>query len=179
MSYGGGIDSVDQATEIFRVGIEKLIIGTSFHRRPALVTEISQKFGSQSVMVSVDVGTDWLGKRKVFVNRASVNTGYTPVDYTLRAQESGAGEILLQSIEREGSYQGYDLDLIREISSSLRIPVVPLGGARSLDDFVKAIQTGASAVAAGNLFVYKGPHQAVLINYPDQNTLVNNLYSKI
>lgn len=179
MSYGGGVDSIDQAAEIFQAGIEKIIIGSAFFNKPRLVKEISQKFGSQSVMVSVDVRKNWLGIQKVFVNSGTVDTTHTPLSYGILAQQQGAGELLLQSIDREGTFKGYDFDLIEKVSHELSIPVVPLGGAASLADFLRAIQAGASAVAAGNMFVFKGPHRAVLINYPDQNSLIENIYSKI
>ncbi len=179
MAYGGGISSVEQASDIFQAGIEKIIIGTSFYKTPALVEDISRKFGSQSVMISVDVRQNWLGKQKVFVNSGLTATGYNPVAYAVMAQVAGAGELLLQSIDREGSFEGYDLALIEKVSKSVHIPVVPLGGANSISDFLKAIQAGASGLAAGNFFVYKGPHRAVLISYPDQQTLVEKLYTKI
>lgn len=179
LSYGGGVVSIEQVTEIFQIGIEKIIIGTSFYKTPELVKEIAQKFGSQSVMVSVDVRKNWLGVQNVFVNHGTINTSYAPIEYAHLAQKAGAGELLLQSIEREGSYKGYDFDLIEKVSKAVSIPVVPLGGANSLTDFLQAIHIGASAVAAGNMFVYKGSHHAVLINYPDQNTLTHDLYKKL
>jgi len=179
MSYGGAIETAEQASEVLRTGIEKVIIGASFFKRPGLVTEISQRFGSQSVTVSVDVRKNWLGSPRVFVNHGTVNTGHVPTAYAAMAEQAGAGELLLHNIEREGSFSGYDLDLVEEVSKKVVIPVVALGGANSILDFLTAIQAGASAVAAGSMFVYKGPHRAVLINYPDQNMLINNLYNKI
>lgn len=179
MSYGGGVDSLEQVTEIFKTGIEKIIIGTAFYKRPELVSEIAKKFGSQSVMVSIDVRKNWIGVQKVFVLNGTVNTDYTPIPYATLAQNAGAGELLLQSIEKEGSFKGYDFELIEKVSKSVNIPVVPLGGANSLSDFLYAIQGGASAVAAGSMFLYKGAHKAVLINYPDQVNLMQSLYNKI
>jgi cyclase len=179
MSYGGGISSVDQVREIFQLGIEKIIIGASFYKRPDFVTDISKQFGSQSVMVSVDVKKNWLGIQRVFINHGTIDTGHSPVSYAALAQTAGAGELLLQSIERDGSFKGYDFNLIEKVSKSVTIPVVPLGGANSITDFLKALQVGASAVAAGSMFVFKGPHKAVLINYPDQEALVENFYNRL
>jgi len=179
MSYGGGVDSLEQVSEIFKTGIEKIIIGTAFYKRPELIKEIAQKFGSQSVMVSIDIRKNWLGSQRVFVLNGTVDTGQTPISYAALAQGAGAGELLLQSIEKEGSFKGYDIELIERVSKSVNIPVVPLGGAHSVMDFFFAIQAGASAVAAGNMFLYKGTHKAVLINYPDQDNLIQNLYNKI
>lgn len=179
MSYGGGITSLSQATEIFRAGVEKVIIGKSFFEYPNLVTQIAEKFGSQGIIVSVDFKKNWLGVERVYIKYGTRSTGLSPIAYAKMAQERGAGEILLQSIERENRCNGYELELIKKISDSLNIPVVPLGGAHTIDDFYWATKSGASGVAAGNMFIYKGKHRAVLINYPSQHLLFENLYNKI
>jgi len=168
LSYGGGITSLEQAVEIFHSGVEKVIIGNAFLKTPELVTQISEKFGAQSVVVSVDVGANWLSVKKAYVKHGSISTDYNPVDFAIRAQQFGADELLLQSITLEGTAKGYDFDIVEKVSKAVSIPVVPLGGASSLIDFAKAVKTGASAVTAGNMFIFKGPHKAVLISYPNQ-----------
>jgi cyclase len=179
MAYGGGVCTVEEASEIFQSGIEKIIIGTAFFKNPDIVKRIADKFGSQSVAVSIDVHTNWLGKQKTYVTNGTMDTGIEPVAYAMSAVKVGAGELLLQSIDREGIGKGYDIALIKKLSNAVDVPLIALGGANSIEDFLKAVQAGASAVAAGNMFIYKGPHKAVLINYPDQNSLIQKLYSKI
>jgi cyclase len=179
LAYGGGINSFSQAKEIFQAGVEKLIIGEAAFLNPALVTEISSHYGVQSVMVSVDVKKDFFGRWKVYVCSGRTKTNFTPVEYAKFVEGNGAGEILLQSIDREGTQEGYDLEMIEQVAGAVNIPVVPLGGAASLEDFLQAVRRGASAIAAGDMFIYKGPHKAVLINYPSQNDLIEKLYKRI
>jgi imidazole glycerol-phosphate synthase subunit HisF len=179
LAYGGGITTLEQASALLTAGVEKVIIGKSFFQTPELVTQISNKFGAQSVLVSVDVKSDWLGRKRVFVQSGTKNTDFDPVAYAQKAEQAGAGELLFQCIEREGTEKGYDLDVLRKIAEAVGIPVVILGGASSVNDFLGAIQAGASAVAAASMFVYKGSQRGVLINYPNQKVLLENLYSKI
>lgn len=179
LSYGGGVTTPEQASAIFQTGVEKIILGSSGFHDPSLITAISKKYGSQSVTVSVDVKSDWLGRQRVFVVSGLESTGNDPITYAKNAVQSGAGELLLQSIDREGTGKGYDLDLIAKVSSAVDVPVVSLGGAASLKDFLQAVQHGASGVAAGDMFVYKGPHKGVLINYPSQENLFNDIYNYV
>lgn len=179
MSYGGGISHEEQAFDILRAGVEKVIIGSAFMQKPELVNRISNATGAQSVVVSVDVKKNWFRKERVFINSGSINTGYDPLAYVNLAQKMGAGEILLHDINREGTGKGYNIALIENVVQSITIPVVPIGGCNTIGDFAKAINVGASAVAAGNFFIYHGPHKAVLISYPDQHSLENELYKKI
>ncbi|MCI0751767.1 MAG: AglZ/HisF2 family acetamidino modification protein [Flammeovirgaceae bacterium] len=178
LSYGGGVTTLKQASDIFRAGVEKIVFGTSAHRTKGLIAEVTKTFGSQSVVISVDVKKDWLGRARVFIVNGKVSTGFTPVQFAREMENLGAGELIIQSIERDGMLTGYDLDLVREVTSQVKIPVIIAGGASSLEDFLKAVQAGASAVAAGALFVYKGSRKGILINYPDQQVLIENLYSK-
>jgi cyclase len=175
MAYGGGVTSLNQAADIFQSGIEKIIIGSAFHKNPKLVTSIANRFGAQSIVVSIDVKKNWLQAEKVFICHGTLSTGYSPVDYAKRAVEFGAGEILLNVVEKEGTGSGYDCEMIEKISAAVDIPVVALCGAGSVHDFKKAVAAGASAVAAGSLFVFKGPHKAVLISYPDSEELNRSL----
>ena len=112
----------------------------------------------------------------VYINSGKKRLGTNILDYVLKLQDNGAGEIILQSIDRDGTYKGYDLDLIELISSKLEIPLVVAGGASNFQDFKSAVNSGASAVAAGSMFSFKGPHRAVLINYPTRNKLIKELY---
>jgi cyclase len=179
MSYGGGITRKEQANELFKLGVEKVVIGSAAFTNSKLIADISSMGGAQSVVACIDMGKDFLGRWKVFVKNGTTNTKMNPVDFARKMEELGAGEILLQDITHEGTLRGFDLLKIKEIASGLNIPVVASGGAATPHDFRLAIQAGASAVAAGAMFVFKGPHKAVLINYPDQETLTRELYSHL
>jgi cyclase len=179
VGYGGGITSIEQAKRILFEGIEKVVFNTSAIGDPDLISEAARQFGSSSVVVSIDVKKDWLGRYKAFSKSGSVNTGMDPLQLARRMQESGAGEIFLTSIDRDGTYTGYDLALVKSIAGKLSIPVIICGGASSVEDFKPAIDSGASAVAAGSMFVFQRPHNAVLINYPSQQELKGKLYSLI
>lgn len=173
LAYGGGIQTIEQAQQLFSIGIEKIVLGASAHETPTLVTALANQFGSQSVVVSVDVKKDWLGRARVHIQNGKKNTGVDPLVYAKRMEELGAGELIIQSIDRDGVGKGYDLELIEHVAPDLKIPIVALGGAGNITDFAKAKQAGASAVAAGSLFVFKGPHKAVLISYPTPKELKN------
>ena len=166
LSYGGGIRTIEQARRLFGLGVEKVLINSAAAENPALLSAIAGEYGSQAVIAGIDVKKDWLGRTRVFTRAGSANTGRAPVEYAKAMADSGAGEILLNSIDRDGTMAGYDLELIRELSSAVSVPLVACGGAGSIGDLAAAITAGASAVAAGSLFVFAGPRRAVLINYP-------------
>lgn len=171
MSYGGGISNIEQIKEILYNGIEKIIINTAAHVNPNLISEAARLFGSQSVVVSIDVKKNIFSGYKVFIRNGSKNTGLTPSGFAKFAEELGAGEILLNSIDLDGTFKGYNINLIKEVSENVSIPVIAIGGAASVSDFKKAIAAGASAVAAGSMLIFQGPHRAVLISYPSQKEL--------
>jgi cyclase len=171
VSYGGGLRSVEQARRLFRLGVEKVVLNTAGTERPRLIAELANAFGRQSVVVAVDVKKDWRGRKRVFGHCGTKNTGLDPLAWAQEAESRGAGEILINSIDRDGTMEGYDIPLIQSISAAVRVPVIACGGAGSLDDLAKAIRAGASAAAAGSLFVFRGRHRAVLINYPSQDEL--------
>lgn len=173
LAYGGGIQTIEQAQQLFSIGIEKIILGASAHETPTLVTALANQFGSQSVVISVDVKKDWLGRARVHIQNGKKSTGVEALVYGKRMEKLGAGELIIQSIDRDGVGKGYDLELIEQVAPDLKIPIVALGGAGNITDFAKAKQAGASAVAAGSLFVFKGPHKAVLISYPTPKELKN------
>ena len=174
-AYGGGIKKIAQAKKIFDCGIEKVVLNTSVFENPGLVEKIASVYGSQSVVISVDVKTTWYKRKYVFSHSGTKNRRINPIDFASHAEKLGAGELVVNNIDREGTYKGYDLELIKRISETVSIPVVALGGASCLDDFGRAINMGASAVAAGSLFVYSGNERGILINYPSQDSLKNYL----
>ncbi len=177
LGYGGGITSLDEIRELISAGVEKVILNTSAFNNPGLVSEGARYVGSQSVVVSIDVKKNLFGKYKVYIQNASRKTDADPVAYARRMQEAGAGEILLNAVDRDGTFGGYDVDLIRMVSESVDIPVVAIGGAATVDDLANAVKSGASAVSAGSMFVFQRPHRAVLISYPSQAELKQKVFS--
>lgn len=174
LGYGGGITTIEQVRRIIGIGIEKIVINTAAVERTALITEAADVIGSQSVVVSIDVKKTGLlgGKYEVFTRGGRENTHRHPVQWARQAQEAGAGEILLNSIDQDGTMKGYDLALIRQVADAVSIPVVACGGAGSVKDLVAAVrQAGASAASAGSLFVFQGKHRAVLISFPSGQEL--------
>ena len=139
VAYGGGISNIEQVRQLFYLGIEKVVFNTTAHLRMSLLTQVASLVGSQSVVASVDVKKNWLGKNKVVVLNGAKNTGRDPVEYAMELQAAGAGEIFLNVVDRDGTYLGYDLDLIHAISSNLTIPLVACGGAKGTDDLAAAV----------------------------------------
>ena len=166
LAYGGGISSEDQAARLFKIGIEKVVITSAAAHDRDLLSRLANTFGSQSIVAGIDVGRNWLRRPKVTIRSASTTVGSDVVAYARQLEESGAGEIFLNCVDRDGTMTGYDLDLIKAVSGAVNIPVVACGGAGTLSDLALAVQAGASAAAAGSLFVYAGPMRGVLINYP-------------
>jgi cyclase len=172
IAYGGGVSSVDQMRRLFGLGIEKVVVNTAVLRDPDLVDRAASVFGSQSMVVSLDARRRLFSGYEIVDHCGRVRPGRRPEELARQMQERGAGEILLTAIHREGTRKGYDLELTRRMADAVDVPLVANGGAGSLDDICRAIDTaGASAAAAGSLFVFKGPHKAVLVNYPARETL--------
>ena len=169
VAYGGGIRNIADARRLLALGLEKLVINSYAVEEPTFVTQCADAFGSSSVVVSIDVKKSLWGKTEVYTHGGKTNSHFNPVEYAIRMQTLGAGEILINSIDQDGSMQGYDLELIKSITSAVTIPVVACGGAGNVVDLAKAVKIGgASAVAAGSLFVFQGRHRAVLISFPTQ-----------
>ena len=167
LAYGGGIRSLEHIQSIFSLGVEKVVINSEAAARPAFVRDAATKFGSQSVIVSVDAKKKWFEGYEIYARSGRMGTGLDPVRFARDMESAGAGEILLNSIDRDGTMQGYDLELIRAVSQAVSIPLIACGGAGTLADLAAAVkQGGASAVAAGSMFVFHGKHRAVLISYP-------------
>jgi cyclase len=169
LCYGGGVKTVEQAQRIFSLGIEKIALSSAVLHNPKLITEISDRVGAQSVIVVLDVKKKLLGGYEVYTHNGKKATGINPFKFVEEAQKLGAGEIVINSIDKDGVMKGYDLDLISKVRKKISLPMTVLGGAGSLQDIEKVIDVhGVIGVAAGSLFVFKGPYKAVLINYPTQ-----------
>ena len=180
IAYGGGIRTTEQCKELFGRGIEKVVINTAACELPVLIAEAAERFGSQSVVVSIDARRNLWGKPRAYVHGGRKDTGLSPVEFSKKACALGAGEIMLTSIAREGTFEGYDIELLRAVTGSVGIPVVANGGAGSIADFTRAVvDGGCSAVAAGSMFVFAGKGEGVLITYPSEHELEEQLWKRV
>ncbi len=176
LAYGGHIRTMNQAEQIINCGIEKISFNTALYEYPETVTQVSDRYGKQSVVASIDV------KKNIFGNFVGkTNNGRKSISLNIpqlveHIVKLGVGEVLLNSIDRDGMRLGFDCTLIETFKKKLNIPIVACGGADSIEDFSKAIEAGASGVAAGAMFYFKGSFNAILINYPDQKTLKDKVY---
>lgn len=171
VASGGGIRSLDDIAARLTLGFEKAVINSAAVENPRLISEAAAEFGSSTITVSIDVRNRRFGKREVAIKGGTKLTGLDPIEHAVTVAGQGAGEIVVQSIDLDGSMGGYDLDLVAGIAKATDVPVVALGGAGSIDQLAAAIERGAAAAAAGSMFVYQGRHRAVLINYPSDDQL--------
>lgn len=172
LAYGGGIRSMDDVRKLLNIGIEKLIMNTSAVENATLIRETADHAGSQAVVASIDVKKNFLGKYEVFTRCGQKKTGLDPVKHAIEMEKMGAGEIIINSIDRDGTMQGYDVELVRKVADSVQVPVVACGGAGNLSHVSEVIEQGhASAAAAGSIFVFQGPLRGVLISYPTPKEL--------
>lgn len=168
LCYGGGIRTAEQAKRIIGLGVEKISLSSAAFELPGLVSETAREIGSQSVVVVLDVRKTQSGAYEVFTHNGTKGAGLDPVTAARQAEERGAGEIVVNSIDQDGVMKGYDLDLARTIRQATRLPMTVLGGAGKLDDLSALVRAcGVVGAAAGSLFVFKGAYKAVLINYPN------------
>lgn len=168
LCYGGGVRTAQQAKRIIGLGVEKVAISSAAIENPELIKQISQEVGAQSVVVVLDVRKRMFGKEyDVYIHNGKKNTKRNALEVAMQAQELGAGEIVINSIDNDGQMKGYDLALAQRMREVLSIPITILGGAGSLDDIRELVRScGVIGAAAGSLFVFKGAYRAVLINYP-------------
>src|SRR5262245_1026110 len=167
VGYGGGIRTPEDARRVQALGFEKIAVNAAVLSDLALLSQIAAIGASQSVVSAIDVKRVWLGRRRVYDHVRGRCLPVDPVERAFATVAAGAGELLVQSLDRDGTSSGYDLDLVRGVTETVRVPVIALGGAGRLEDLAAAIrQGGASAAAAGSLFVFHGPRRAVLISYP-------------
>lgn len=171
LSYGGGITSLDDVRAVLTCGIEKVILGSVAAARPELIGEAAAVFGAQAVIVAVDARKVGPGRYETFVESGRRPLEMEPASYASLAASKGAGEILVTSIDRDGTMDGFDLELVRLVAEAVDVPVIACGGAGDRSDLPKPIEAGASAVAAGSLFVFRGRERGVLINFPDRPQL--------
>ena len=176
LSYGGGIRSVKTAERIFSIGFEKLVLNTYPFENPAIITDLARAFGSQSVIVAIDVRRSFWGNYSVYSLCGSVNQKRNPVEWAKEVDSLGAGEILLTAIDREGAWKGLDIELTSEVADAVTIPVIAHGGAGAVDHIGAVVKQGhASAVALGSMVVYQRQDLGVLVNFPDREELLSQL----
>lgn len=167
LAYGGGIKTVDEARRVLRLGVEKISVNAAAAADPSLISRLADAFGSQAVVASVDIKKKLFGGYKVMTEGGRRAIDMPAIEWVRRLEAAGAGEILVTSIDRDGTMEGYDLDLVRSVTAAVTIPVIASGGAGSVDDMGNAVrEAGASAAAIGSLAVYQGRNRAVLINFP-------------
>ena len=172
LSYGGGVRDADTAKKILSIGFEKIIINTAAIESPALITEIARHSGNQSVIVSIDVKKSIWGSYTVYSHDGTIKTKLNPIEWSKLVEEYGAGELLITSMDQDGTWKGFDNEIIRNISEAVSIPVIANGGAGSMNDIGAAVREGkASAVALGSMVVYQQKGMGVLVNFPDKESL--------
>ena len=166
---GGGIKSMSEIEHVFASGAEKIVINSAATIDTSIIKEASQHFGRQSIIVGVDVKKNFWGRYGVYSNGGTKSTNKNLTDYIKTIEDKGAGELFINSIDQDGTYNGYDIDIIKKITDLVNIPVIACGGASGLNDIKTVVVRGnASAAAAGSLFVFHGEKRAVLINYPSK-----------
>lgn len=176
LAYGGGIRTIKQVEKIFQLGIEKVVLNSMAFERPELITEISDSFGDQSVVVCIDIKQDIFGRNQLMKNSGSKKTSYSIEKAIDVFQEKGVGEIIIQDINRDGSFQGFNIDYIANIRELIKVPLVALGGCNGIQNMNSVLSKGANAIAAGSLFVYRNNNpNSILINYPKHNVIKNEL----
>lgn len=172
VAYGGGIRDVEDMRQMVALGVEKIVINTYAVEHPEFIAEAASLLGSQGVVVCLDVKRSLFGRYEVFTHSGRRGTKRDPVALARRLEENGVGELIINSIDRDGTMTGYDIELIKAVSDAVRVPVIACGGAGRIEDFAEAVDKGgASAVAAGSLFVFQGKHRAVLISFPSPSDL--------
>lgn len=172
LSYGGGVKTFDDVKRLFRLGFEKIVFNTSFHENPLLINQAINYAGSSSIVLSLDTRKGLMSKYNLFIKSGTMKVKDSIEDTLKKCSELGIGEVLINDISRDGMMNGYDIQLIKEISTKIDVPVISCGGAKDIKDLKNSLQNGgANAVAAGSLFVFFGKNKSVLINFPDEDSL--------
>lgn len=172
LAYGGGVRQVEEAKGILQIGFEKIVVNTHAIEDPEFIGLLADQLGSQAVVVSIDVKSDFLGRNRVRTDAGSRNVRRDPVAWAREVERRGAGEILLTSIDREGSWSGFDIDLVRRVTESVNIPVIAHGGAGCVEHIGEVVKSaGASAVGLGSMVVFQKKGMGVLVNFPEQSEL--------
>jgi cyclase len=176
LSYGGGVCDPGMAQEILSIGFEKIIVNTSAYTNPKLVSQIANFSGNQSVIGSIDVKKNIFGKYQLYTNDGTLKQSKDPITWAKELENLGAGELLITSMDRDGTWKGYDIDFLNKIANEVSIPVIANGGAGNIFHIKEVLsKTVVSAVALGSMVVYQGEGLGVLVNFPDREKLNNAL----
>ncbi|MFC2097392.1 AglZ/HisF2 family acetamidino modification protein [Bacteroidota bacterium] len=176
LAYGGGISTLQQAQDIFNIGFEKIVLNSASHTIPNLIVQITEIYGRQAVIVSVDVKKNFWGKYEVWSHSGTKNSKKNLVEWVQELEIKGAGEILLTSIDKEGTWSGFDVDLVRNVTDATTVPVIAHGGAGTINHIGEVVKQGnASAVALGSMVVYQQKDMGVLVNFPEKAKIENIL----
>lgn len=180
LSYGGGITNIEQIRELLAIGYEKVVINTSLIKNPNLITEAAKLFGSQSIVASIDAKKTNKGYECAVVDGHEL-VNITPIELAKKAEDLGAGEIIINSIDQDGMMHGYDIELVKNVVESVNVPVTAIGGASGIDDLKEVLYEGhAHAAAGGSMFVYYGRLKAVLITAPSEKELIQaGIYKEV
>ena len=174
--YGGGISSTEQMRTLFSLGIEKVALNSHAMNNTNLINDAANRFGSQSIILSIDVKKNVFGKHIVYTHSGTKKTKYDLKEYVKIVEDSGAGEVLLNSIDRDGTWDGFDIDMIKDVTDAVNIPVIAVGGAGNTQHIFDAVHNGgASAVALGSMAVYQKKGMGVLIRFPKREDIINEL----
>ncbi|MBI4375239.1 MAG: imidazole glycerol phosphate synthase subunit HisF [Elusimicrobia bacterium] len=172
LGYGGGIASLADAKAVFDIGFEKIALNSYAMENPRFIGELAAQYGSQAVIASIDVKKDFWGSYRVMTRSGTKDARREPVEWAQELESLGAGEILLTSIDREGTWDGFDLELINSVTNAVSIPVIAHGGAGAVGHIADVVQrAGASAVALGSMVVFQKKGMGVLVNFPDDREL--------
>jgi cyclase len=172
VTYGGGITRVEDADALFAAGVDKICLNSTAFTQPKLIATIANKYGSQAIVVSIDVRKNLFRQNVAVIHGGIRKVKIKLSDFVRHSQDHGCGEILINSVDRDGTQTGYDLDLIANVVQQTNVPVVACGGAANNSDLHSVItKAGAAAAAAGSMFVFQGPHRAVLISYPKRDKM--------
>ena len=176
--YGGGITTTEQMRRLFRSGVEKISLSAAAFNNMELVSHAAQQFGSQSILVTLDIKKKWTGKYCLVSNNGKKKYDQDPIQAAMKMEELGAGELIINSVDRDGVGEGYDITYLKQLTDLVNIPVVALGGAGTVEHLRSVIiEGGVSAAAAGSMFVFHGRHRAVLISYPTHDNIQELLRS--
>ncbi len=180
MAYGGGITKLEEIKTLFSLGVEKIILNSVLLENEQLISKAAEQYGSQSILVSFDVKKNILGQYKASFSNAQKNSKIELITLAKKYEALGAGELLLNNVDKDGTFSGLDYSLVKMLSESLKIPLIACGGINSLEDMLEGIKSGASAIAAGSFFAYRNKDtKSILISYPSQKDLMEKVYSKI
>ncbi|MBK8622494.1 MAG: imidazole glycerol phosphate synthase subunit HisF [Saprospiraceae bacterium] len=171
LAYGGGISKLDQIKKIIDQGVEKVILSHQAIKNPDIVSQTASQLGSSSTVVCLDYKKKFFGGYEVYTKNGTSSSGMDLVSLAKKYEDAGAGELIINSIDKDGMMEGYDLASIKAVTSAVSIPVIALGGAGNINDLTSAFENGATGAAAGSMFVFHGKHKAVLITYPEQSEL--------